>query len=310
VEGTSISLGNLVATDSDNNIASLTINGATAGAVLTDGHNSHTFTGPSDAPKISGWNLSSLSIKPAGDTNFSLVVTATDRAGNISNSATESLTINPLAPTVTWGAAGTAATTIALGTLAATANGLASDHNTLQSLVVSAIPVSDTLTDGSHSFIATSGNTAVNVISWNLSSLKITAVGKSNFSLTATATEVDGNGNTSTATATEAVTVRRSQHGHSSLYSTAFVFDSALTGKARTHAITFDAVEQANEQYGHSSQIEKAVINKPDPASAPIATLDDTPSAQSLTLARPFRASGRRSGPAFPPNQHQVHQNT
>jgi hypothetical protein len=220
-----------VATDSDNNIASLIISGVTAGAVLTDGTHSFTATSGNTSADVTNWNLSSLSITPAGDTNFSLAVTATDRAGNISSTATESLSINPLAPTVTWGpVARVGHHRIALGTLAATENSLPGDSNTLQSLVVSAIPVGETLTDGTHSFTATSGNTSANVTNWNLSNLKIMPINNVNFSLTATATEVDANGNTSTNTAIEAVLVTTL----ASRPLTAFVFDSALTDKART----------------------------------------------------------------------------
>src|SRR5204863_9038952 len=53
---------------------------------------------------IIGWNLSSLTITPTTDTNFTLSVTATSTdAGGQTNTAstTELVIIDPLAPTVT-----------------------------------------------------------------------------------------------------------------------------------------------------------------------------------------------------------------
>src|SRR5205085_1167817 len=129
---------------------------------------------------VSAWNLSSLTITPMTDTNFSLTATATvrDADGNATTATTsEAVNVNPLAPSITWGAStpGTEGSAIALGTLAATGNGLTGDTNTLQSLVVSAIPIGATLSDGQrHSFTATATNSAVDVSSWNLSSLTIT----------------------------------------------------------------------------------------------------------------------------------------
>ena len=73
---------------------------------MTDGTNSHTFSGPSDAFDIHSWNLSTLTIKPAAnDTNFTLTVAATEKdgEGNLSTTttSTEAVTVNPLTPTVT-----------------------------------------------------------------------------------------------------------------------------------------------------------------------------------------------------------------
>jgi len=145
--------------------------------------------------------------------DFTLTATATvvDGDENISTaSASEAVTVNPLAPTVIWGVAtaDTEGAEIKLGTLTVTVNGLAGDSNSLQSLMVSAIPVGNTLSDGhGHSFTATSDNTSVDVTSWTLSSLTITTTNDVDFTLTATATVVDGDENISTASASEASTV-------------------------------------------------------------------------------------------------------
>ena len=61
-----------------NSLATLNISGATAGAILTDGTHTHTFSGPGDTFDIHSWNLATLTIKPAGDSNFVLTVAATE----------------------------------------------------------------------------------------------------------------------------------------------------------------------------------------------------------------------------------------
>src|SRR5438067_1931861 len=157
--------------------------------------------------------MSNLRATHPNDANFTLTATATtlDADGNTSTaSITEAVTVNPLAPTLTWGAStpGTEGAAVTLGALAATVNGLAGDGNSLQSLLVSGIPIGATLSDGSgHSFTASAGNTTVNVGGWTLSSLRVTPTNDANFTLTATATTLDADGNTSTASITEAVTV-------------------------------------------------------------------------------------------------------
>src|SRR5207237_1212211 len=80
--------------------------------------------------------------------------------------------------------------------------------NALASLVVSAIPVGATLSDGTHSFTAGAGSTAVDVAGWNLASLTVTSASDANFTLGIAATARDAEGNLSTlTTATETVTV-------------------------------------------------------------------------------------------------------
>ena len=135
-EGTTITLGTLAATanslagDSDG-IQSLAVSGVPIGDTLSDGHgHSFTATAGHTSVDVTSWTLSSLTIKTTSDTDFILTATATevDGDGNTSTATTnEPVTVNPLAPTVSWGAStpGTEGTTIALGTSAATANGLA-----------------------------------------------------------------------------------------------------------------------------------------------------------------------------------------
>jgi Ca2+-binding RTX toxin-like protein len=83
-----------------------------------------------------------------------------------------------------------------------------SEH--ISALVVSAIPVGATITDGSHIFAATSGHTSVDINGWNLSALTITPPTNSDadFTLTVTATSQEGaSGPTASTSAHLTVTV-------------------------------------------------------------------------------------------------------
>src|ERR1700682_613206 len=134
----------------------------------------------------------------------------TAKDGNLSTTATatETVTVNPLAPSVApVAASGLQGGSIALE-LGTTVNGLAGDANALATLVVSAIPLGATLSDGTHTFTASAGNSSVDVHSWNLASLAITPTNDVNFTLGVAATSRDAEGNLSTTTtASEAVTV-------------------------------------------------------------------------------------------------------
>src|SRR5437588_206257 len=218
VEGTAIALNpgvtvNGAAGDS-NSLSSLVVSAIPVGAVLSDGHgNSFTATAGNTSVDVHNWNLSSLTITPANDANFTLGIAATakDAEGNLSTTArgTELGTVNPTAPSVAPVAEiGVEGTAIALN-LGVTVNGAAGDSNSLSSLVVSAIPVGAVLSDGhGNSFTATAGNTSVDVHNWNLSSLTITPANDANFTLGIAATAKDAEGNLSTTTSgTELVTV-------------------------------------------------------------------------------------------------------
>src|SRR5262249_27419080 len=141
----------------------------------------HSVTSDGSTPiDVAGWHLSTLTITPTGDTNFTLTATATekDAHGDISTAvpATEQGTVNPTAPTLTWSAAtpGVEGTAIALGTLATTITGQAGDANTLNTLTISGAPSGAVLTDG-HGHSATSdGSTPIDVAGWHLSTLTIT----------------------------------------------------------------------------------------------------------------------------------------
>jgi hypothetical protein len=216
VEGQKIALNlgatiNSLAGDS-NTLSSLIVSAIPVGAKLSDGTHTFTATASTTSVNISAWTLSSLTVTPTNDTNFTLSVAATtkDAEGNLSSttSATELVTVNPLAPTVTPVAeVGVEGQAIALN-LRLTINKLSGDTNTLASLIVSAIPVGATLSDGTHSFTAATGSTSVDVSTWTLSSLTIKSVTDANFTLSVAATTKDAEGNlSSTTSASELVTV-------------------------------------------------------------------------------------------------------
>src|SRR5207253_2205246 len=182
------------------------------GATLSDGTHSFTAGAGSTAVDVEIGRASSREGTSASDANSTLGIAATarDAEGNLSTltTATEAVTVNPLAPTLAPVAeTGLEGSPIALD-LGAGINGLAGDANALASLVVSAIPVGATLSDGTHSFTAGAGSTAVDVAGWNLASLTVTSANDANFTLGIAATARDAEGNLSTlTTAPETVTV-------------------------------------------------------------------------------------------------------
>src|SRR5437763_1035818 len=118
------------------------------------------------------------------------------------------ITVNPLAPTLAPVAeTGLEGSPIALD-LGASINGLAGDANALASLVVSAIPVGATLSDGTHSVTASARLTSGHVGSSNLAILTVTSASDANFTLGIAATARDPEATLSTlTTATAAAAV-------------------------------------------------------------------------------------------------------
>ena len=196
-----------------NSLATLTISAIPVGATLSDGLNTFTATTGNTSVSVLGWSLSSLTITPLNDANFSLSVSATqiDSQGQLSTAttATEAITVNPVAPTLAPVAeTGVEGSAIALN-LGAALKSVSGDANSWASVVVSAIPVGAVLSDGhGHSFTATAGSTSTNIAAWTLTSLKITPANAADFTLSIAATEKDAQGNLSaTVTASETVTV-------------------------------------------------------------------------------------------------------
>ena len=150
--------------------------------------------------------VSSTAARLLHDGSYAVTADVSDSAGNPAPQATRAIAVDETPPTVTWlpqVESGIEGSATALGAITATVNSLPGHSNSVQSLVVSGIPVGAVLTDGTNSFMATSGNTSIDVRSWNLSGLKITPPHDTNFILTITATDQDAN----TASASELVTV-------------------------------------------------------------------------------------------------------
>ncbi len=207
----------LVDADGSETITSLEVGAIPVGATITDGTNSFTATSGNTSIDIVAWNLNSLSLTPVehSDASFTLTVTATSSESANGDTATTNetitVTITAISDTPTLAvadASGNEDTPIALTIGAALVD--ADGSEALSSLEVGAIPVGATITDGTNSFTATSGNTSVNIASWNLNSLSITPVEHSDvdFTLTVAATSTENaNGDTATTNETIAVTI-------------------------------------------------------------------------------------------------------
>src|SRR5438105_3723451 len=167
--------------------ASLVVSAIPVGATLSDGTHSFTASAGNTAVDVHAWNLAGLTVTPTNDANFTLALAAStrDAEGNLSSptSASDTVTVNPLAPTLApLAETGLEGSAIALD-LGASVNGLAGDANSLASLTISAIPLGATLSDGTHSFTASAGSTSVDVPGWNLASLTVTSANDINFTL-------------------------------------------------------------------------------------------------------------------------------
>ena len=185
-------------------------------------------------------NVSSTEAKLLHDGSYTVTADVSDSAGNPAPEATQAITVDETPPTVTWlprAESGIEGRAIALGAITVTLNSLPGHSDGVQSLVVSGIPAGAVLTDGTNCFGATSGNTSVDVKSWNLSNLKITPPNDTNFTLTVTATDQDANA----ASASELVTVAPpapylhpvAAHGNEG---TAIALDLGVTAKSLSGA--------------------------------------------------------------------------
>jgi hypothetical protein len=218
------------------------------GATLSDGHG-HTFTATSGHTSVDvhTWDLAALTLVAPDDRNFQLNATATDILGNTASLAAPiSVTVAPLAPTLSpVAAAGVEGAPIALN-LGVTVNSRSGDTNSLASLMVSAIPVGAILSDGTHSFKATTGNTSIDVHAWNLSSLTITPPNNANFTLTLAAAERDAEGDLSATTkATVAVAVKPAAPAIASFSPDTGTQGDGITSGNGAHAITLAGTADA-----------------------------------------------------------------
>jgi large repetitive protein len=218
-EGSAIAVGLNATVDSGATMTSYLISGIPAGAVLSDGHNSFTADATHSQVDINGWTLASLTITPANDTDFSLsaLVTATDSQGySYSAEATESVTVAPLPPVVSFtsatiaGAAG-APNAIALSVTVGGESGANGDgaNNSIQSVVITGIPDGAVLTDGGGHHTATVTGGSLDITGWDVGHLTFSPTSNGVYALTATVTEQDADNpaQISKSTATEQVGV-------------------------------------------------------------------------------------------------------
>ncbi|PMM01745.1 hypothetical protein BCT63_18540 [Vibrio kanaloae] len=91
----------------DSEELSVSVEGLPSGAVLSDGSNSHTFSGSTESFDITDWDLSTLTVQPPSgshdDFDIHVVATASEKesASTANTSTTISVTVHENAPTVT-----------------------------------------------------------------------------------------------------------------------------------------------------------------------------------------------------------------
>ncbi len=192
--------GMLTDTDGSETL-SLSISNIPVGAKLTDGSHTFTATGSNRSVNVTDWTLTNLSVTPPAnsDVDFVLTVTATatETANNDQSSRTEAINVQVSAvadqPTLTVPATVVVDEDTQSAAFTMTAELVDSDTSETLLLEISSVPVGVTLSDGSHTFTASSGNTTVDVTHWNLTSLSVTPPSDSDtdFALTVTATATE-----------------------------------------------------------------------------------------------------------------------
>ncbi len=202
VEGSAIALGTITPTGTG--LTSVLVSGVPVGAALSDGTHSFVATAGTTSVNVLGWTYTGLSIKPATDANFSLSVTATNSSANVSAPASETVTVNPLAPTMApVAASGTVGHAIALN-LGITTGALTGDSNSLASVTLGSIPVGATLSNTAGNTLTVAGGSisfsASQLAAGVLTGLAITPAAGGTFSLTVAATEQDAEGDLSATT--------------------------------------------------------------------------------------------------------------
>ncbi len=213
-------------TDGSETLSSLIVSAIPVGATLSDGSNSFTATAGNTAVEIAGWNQGSLTITPPANSDVGFVLTVTAVASEASNGDTKaavdtiavavnavadapmlSLSASALTGQATNSVSGVEDTPIALDLSAFLID---SDGSESLSLAISAIPVGATLSDGSNTFVATTGDTEVDISGWSWSTLTITPPldSDADFQLTVTATATEAaNGDTASTMGTIDVNV-------------------------------------------------------------------------------------------------------
>jgi hypothetical protein len=306
IEGSAITL-NLGATVTSrsgdtNRLTSLVVSAIPVGAVLSDGTNTFKSTSRNTSVEVVTWNLSSLTITPANDKNFTLTVSATelDAEGNLSatTKAAEKLTVLPTAPVLSWSASvsGVEGAAIPLGNLAGTVTGKSGDKNSLSTLTISGAPAGAVLSDGhGHSHASSGVADVIDVSRWTLSSLTITPTSNASFTLTAAVTEKDAEGDSSpTATATEAIIFKPAAPVIASFSPDTGVQGDGLTSGNSAHAITLAGTADAGTTvtvYDGSTSVGKTTAAADRSWSLPTPALSDGTHSFTATATNAHRDS-------------------
>ncbi|NNE85936.1 MAG: cadherin-like domain-containing protein [Alphaproteobacteria bacterium] len=279
-EDTPIAL-NLSAAPSDADgseiLSSLLVSAIPVGATLSDGVNSFTAVAGDTEIDIFDWNQSSLTITPPADSDVDFELTVTAEAMEVSNGDTKTtsepiaVTVNAIADAPTLdlndgvagdqlaiGVSGDEDTAIAFDVSSALSD---TDGSETLSLVVSAIPVGATLTDGTEVFVASAGDTEVDISTWNWTSMMVTPPLNSgdDFQLTVTATATEFS-NSDTAT-------------------TVGTIDVGVTGTVDAPTLDLDANTAGDQSIGAASGDEDTAI-----AVDLTAALSDTDGSETLSL--------------------------
>ncbi len=168
---------------------------------VSDGTNGFTGSVGNTAVDITGWNRNNLTVIPAtnSDQSFALTVTATatESANNDQNITTNLMNVQVVAvadqPTLTVPSLITVDEDIASTAFAISSTLHDTDGSETLQLIISGVPAGTTLTDGSQTFVGTSGTTTVDVTNWDLNNLTLTPASNSDqdFTLTVTATATE-----------------------------------------------------------------------------------------------------------------------
>ncbi len=201
-QSTTFAIGSALTDTDGSETLLLEVSDIPAGTTLTDGTNSFTATTGNTSVDITNWTHSNIQLTPARDSDedFTLTVTATstelansDQAVNIDTIDVEVTAVADL-PNLTVPATVTVDEDSQSASLAINVALNDTDGSETLKLEILNVPVGTTLTDGTHTFIATTGDTTVDVTTWVLSGMTLTPPADSDvdFTLTVMATVQEG----------------------------------------------------------------------------------------------------------------------
>ena len=206
-DGSWISLGSISASLVDNDGSEtlvVAISAIPVGASLTDGTHTFTATAGSTSIDVTAWDMSNIQFKAeigfSGIVNLMVTATATEAANGVSASSSgvlEVVVADADAPilyvpeTMVVVAQGTGSTSLASRTVDFPISVALADSSETLTLKVLGLPTGAILSDGTHTFTASMADNAVDISSWDRSSLSITLASgytSSGTSITVTAT--------------------------------------------------------------------------------------------------------------------------